>query len=166
LFVGEVGPTFTGIFAAVRIGSAVGATAASMAATEQLDAMRLCAANPLREVVAPRVLASMIAYPVLGLVGTACAAVSAALFATFVYGADGWSFLDARFVTRWDLVAGAVKSLAFGVFVPVAACREGFLARPGAGSVGDAMTRAVVSCLLYIVGIDLIVGVALHLAGV
>jgi phospholipid/cholesterol/gamma-HCH transport system permease protein len=166
LVVREFGPAVSGLFAAIRIGAAIGAQTASMAATEQLDAMRLCAADPLREVVAPRLAASMLIFPVLGLIGTAFAAASAALFATYAYGADGWSFLDARFVTRWDLLQAGLKGLAFGILVPVAACREGFAARPGASSVGDAMTRAVVSGCLCCIVADLVIAVCFHLLGV
>jgi phospholipid/cholesterol/gamma-HCH transport system permease protein len=166
LLVREFGPAVSGLFAAVRIGAAIGAQTASMAATEQLDAIRLCAADPLREVVAPRLAASLLIFPVLGLVGTATAAAAAALFATYGYGADGWSFLDARFVTRWDLLQGALKELSFGALVPIAACREGFSARAGASAIGEAMTRAVVSGCLCCIAADLVIAVAFHLAGV
>ncbi len=162
LLVREFGPAVSGLFAAVRIGAAVGAQSASMAATEQLDAMRLCAADPLREVVAPRLAACIIAFPLLGIVGTAAAAASASLFATYGYGADGWAFLDARFVTRGDLIQAGLKCVVFGALVPVAACREGFAARSGASSVGEALTRAVVLACTACVVADLIIAVIFH----
>lgn len=165
ILVREFGPAVAGLFAAVRIGAAAGAQCAAMSATEQIDAMRLCAAEPLVEVVAPRVAASLIAFPVLALVGTACAGASTALFATFVYDADGWAFLDARFVDAGDLGSAASKAVLFGLFVPLAACRAGLLARPGAGAVGEATTRAVVSACVVAVVLDLVTTLGFHLVG-
>jgi phospholipid/cholesterol/gamma-HCH transport system permease protein len=166
LLVREFGPAVSGLFGAVRISAAIGAQTASMAATEQLDALRLNAADPWRAVVAPRLFASAISFPLLGLIGTASAAIAASLFATYGYGADGWAFLDARFVTRWDLLQAALKGILFGLAVPVASCLYGFTARAGASAVGSAVTRAVVAGCLCCVVLDLIVAVAFYVAGV
>lgn len=164
LMVAELGPTIAGVLAAVRAGAAISAELAAMRVTEQLDALEMCAGDPYSDLVAPRLLAGIIAVPSLIIAGTMGALLSAAVVATFVYGADGWSFLNPALVDRSDVTSFFGKSFLYGAAIPLAACRAGLSARGGPGAVGEATTAGVVAASVAVIVLDLAAGAVLYLA--
>ena len=161
----ELGPTLAGLLAAVRVGAAISAELASMEVTEQIDALRMSAGDPLSDLVLPRLLAGVIAFPALIIVGTAASALTGALLATVVYGADGAAFLDASLITRGDIVAFLVKSVGYGLAVPLVSASSGLAARGGPGAIGAATTAGVVASCVAVLVLDLALSGLLFWAG-
>lgn len=166
LMVREFAPLLVAVLAASRIGAAISAELASMSVNEQLEALELCAADPISELVTPRLVGSVIALPALMVVGTIASAVSARLVVTFVFGADGGAFTDARFVEAPDVLCALVKAVACGGFIPLAAAARGLKAKGGAPAVGEAVTRAVVDASMGCLLIDFVVAAGFLLIGV
>lgn len=166
LMVREFAPLLVAVLVASRVGAATSAELAAMSVNEQLEALELCAADPVSELVTPRLVASVIAMPALMVIGTIAATISASLVVTFAFGADGSAFTDARFVDPADIVCATVKALACGAFIPLAAAARGLKAKGGAPAVGQAVTSAVVDASMGCLLIDFVVAAAFLLIGV
>lgn len=166
LMLREFAPLFVAVLAASRIAASTSAEIAAMSVNEQLEALELCAADPVAELVSPRLVASVIALPALMIVGVIASSVSANLVVTFVFGADGGAFTDPRFVDGPDVVCALVKAIACGVFIPLVAAARGLKAQGGAPAVGEAVTAAVVEASMGCLLIDFVVAAAFLLLGV
>lgn len=165
LLIRELGPTLAGLLCAVRVAAGTSAELASMEVTEQIDALRMSAGDPDSDLVLPRILAGLVAFPALIAVGTAAAALTGAFVATFVYSADGGAFLDASLIDRGDVLAFLAKAVGYGVAVPLVSAANGLAASGGPGAVGEATTRGVVGACLAVLAVDLAVSGALFWAG-
>ncbi|MDX9911047.1 MAG: ABC transporter permease [Phycisphaerales bacterium] len=153
----QIGPVLAAVVLAGRVGCALTAELGSMRVTEQLDAMRAMAADPIRVLVVPRVMACVLMIPVLTIVSNLCGIVGAWLIATQLYDADQtlyWRFTRA-FVSWFDVVNGLSKSVVFGAAIGLIACYKGFTCRPGAEGVGRATTQSFVTSFLAIIVINL-----------
>jgi phospholipid/cholesterol/gamma-HCH transport system permease protein len=166
LMVREFAPLLVAVLAASRVGASTSAEIAAMSVNEQIEALELSAADPIAELVTPRLLASLIAMPALMVVGTIAATVSARLVVTFGFGADGGAFTDARFLDGADIGCALVKALFCGAFIPLSAASRGLAARGGAPAVGEAVTSAVVDASMGCLLIDFVVAAAFLLIGV
>jgi phospholipid/cholesterol/gamma-HCH transport system permease protein len=166
LMLREFAPLLVAVLAASRIGAGTSAELAAMAVNEQLEALELSAADPIAELVSPRLVASVVALPALLVVGTAASTLSASLVVTFAFGADGGAFTDARFVDAPDVACALIKAVLCGAFIPLAAAARGLAARGGAPAVGEAVTAAVVDASIGCLLIDFVVAAAFLLAGV
>src|SRR4051812_11561998 len=93
LMIREFCPLTAAILCASRAGAGTSAELAAMSVNEQVEALELSAADPLAELVAPRLVASVIAVPLLTIVGIVASSLSAVATVTFVYGADGLTFV-------------------------------------------------------------------------
>ncbi len=165
LLLREFGPLTSALLAASRGSARYASELSSMTVNEQVEALEMTAGHPLTDLVAPRVLAGLIAFPLLCILGTAAASLSAALAAQFVYGADGAAFLDPRFVDRADLSSFFIKVVLMGVYVPAAAAWRGLAARGGSAAVGAATTEGVVAAVIGCLVIDLVVAAAFLMMG-
>jgi phospholipid/cholesterol/gamma-HCH transport system permease protein len=157
LLLREFGPLTSALLAASRGSARYASELSSMTVNEQVEALEMTAGDPLADLVAPRVLGGLVAFPLLCILGTGSAAVSAALAAQYVYGADGWAFLDPRFVDAADVASFALKAVLCGLYVPLAASWRGLQARGGSAAVGLATTEGVVAAVLGCLVIDLVV---------
>ncbi|MCU1283266.1 MAG: putative transporter, permease protein [bacterium] len=149
----ELLPVFSGLVIGARIGAGIAAELGSMAVTEQLDAMRVMGADPVRELVTPRVVAAIIVLPFITVLGDVIATVGAMVVGKLQYGIGGHYFLDSLrgFLTIGDFVTGVIKSAVFGLLVALFACRQGLIAQKGTQGVGVAATRAVVDGTLAVI---------------
>lgn len=166
LIVREFTPLLTGVLAASRQAASTSAELGSMSVNEQVEALELSAADPLAELVAPRVVASMLTLPLLMVLGTLAATGSAVLTVSFVFGADGTSFADPHFLDRGDVLCAVVKAVLNGAFIPVAASLRGLRARGGAAAVGEAVTMGVVEACMGCLVIDFVVAAVFLIIGV
>jgi phospholipid/cholesterol/gamma-HCH transport system permease protein len=160
LIVREFAPMLVALLAASRQAAAVSAERGAMSVNEQLEALELSAADPVAELVVPRVIASVVALPLLTLLGTTAATVSAIATVSLVFGADGWAFADTRYLDTSDVVCALVKALAVGLYIPLAASLRGLRAQGGAAAVGAAVTDAVVEACMGCLVIDFTVAAA------
>ncbi|WP_309893497.1 ABC transporter permease [Archangium sp.] len=157
LMVREFGPVVSALLAAARGGASHAAELSTMSVNEQVEALEMSAGDPYVDLVAPRVVAGLVGVPLLCVLGTMAATLSAVAMATWAFGTDGTAFMDARHVDGWDVTAGLVKAVCCGIYIPLAAAVEGLSARGGAEAVGEATTRGVVAASLGCLLIDFVV---------
>ena len=142
----ELGPVLTGLMVAGRVGAAIAAELATMKVTEQIDALRTLATNPVDYLVVPRLLAGAIALPLL-----TAEAISIGIGAGYIVGVyllkiDAaylwWNML--KYSTTSDVMIGMIKAFIYGGIVALVGCYKGLNCRDGAEGVGRATTESVV----------------------
>jgi len=155
-FTRELGPLLTAIAVSGRSGSAFSAEIGSMVVTEEVDALRTMAIEPIDFVLAPKYLAALVVLPCLTIVSSACGILAGALFmrisanmALDVY----FQYAIHAMVLR-DVITGLIKSLAFATIIVQVACLEGFRVRGGPDAVGRSATSAVVKSTFLVILAD------------
>jgi phospholipid/cholesterol/gamma-HCH transport system permease protein len=142
----ELGPVFTALMVTGRSGSAISTELGTMRVTEQIDAMETMAVNAIQYLVVPRVLASLLMFPVLTMLFSAVGYAGAYLVGVGVLGIPAGPFIEhtRTIVDVPDILHGLFKATAFGVVVSIVATYRGYAAAGGAKGVGEGTTRAVV----------------------
>jgi phospholipid/cholesterol/gamma-HCH transport system permease protein len=157
ILVHEFGPSLTAMMLATRVGAGIAAEVGSMTVTEQVDALRMSNVDPVRYLIVPRFLASILMTPVLAIYGVAVAFVIGTLTAWQSFGVNPRIFFDLSKVTGGDLLTFAVKSLAYGAAIPIMSGASGLGARGGSVGVGAATTRAVISSSFVVIVLDFLI---------
>ncbi len=165
LLVREFGPVTSALLAAAASGASSSAELASMTVNEQVEALEMSSGDPLSDLVAPRVIASAIAVPILCVLGTLSAAGAAVSYTLLIYGGDALAFIDPRYVDGGDLASGMIKAVLCGLYIPAAASWRGLSARGGAEGIGRAVTSGVVDACLGCLVIEFVVALAFLVAG-
>jgi phospholipid/cholesterol/gamma-HCH transport system permease protein len=154
----ELGPVLTAVVLIGRVGARITAELGTMKVSEQIDALYSVGRDPVRTLVAPRVIASIIAVPVLvgiaNLVGIFAGMLAAQ--ATLGLGAESFLYGARLYWHNWDMFYSLTKGVAFGFIIPVIAAHMGLQTRGGAEGVGRATTEAVVAMTLAILIADAI----------
>ena len=154
----ELGPLMTAIVVIGRSGSAFSAEIGTMVVTEEIDALRAMALNPVEFVLAPKYLAMMAMMPCLTIAADTAGILAGGIFTYFSLDMGMNLYIRATFevLLLRDIVSGLVKSIAFGTIIVHVGCFEGFLVRGGPEGVGRATTSAVVKSIFLIVLADLL----------
>jgi phospholipid/cholesterol/gamma-HCH transport system permease protein len=142
----ELGPVLTALMVAGRVGAAIAAELGTMRVTEQIDALRTLATHPIDYLVVPRLLASMIALPLLTIESIGLGIASGYIVGTQLLGIDPvylWVNM-LKYTTDIDIVFGLVKSFVYGGIIALIGCYKGLTCPMGAEGVGRATTEAVV----------------------
>ena len=154
----ELGPVLAGLMVAGRIGASLAAEIGTMRVTEQIDALTTLSTNPMKYLVAPRLIAGVVMFPLLVLVADIIGVFGGYLVAVYklgfnasIYVQNTYNFLEAS-----DVVSGLVKAAVFGVIVTLMGCYHGYHSKGGAQGVGQATTNAVVSACILILAFDYI----------
>ncbi len=152
----ELGPVLAGLMVAGRVGAAMAAEIGTMRVTDQIDALSTLSTNPVKYLVAPRLLAAAIALPLLVLVADILGVLGGMIIATLKLGFAGRIYLanTISFIHTDDVVSGLVKAAVFGFLVALLGCYNGYHSRGGAQGVGTATTTAVVSASVLILAFD------------
>lgn len=142
----ELGPVLTALMVAGRVGAGVTAELGSMAVTEQIDALRALAANPVRKLVVPRVGALVLMLPVLTILADTIALFGGLIMSVTEIGQTQTYFLNHVYaaLSLRDICSGLSKTVFFAFFIGTIACYNGINARGGADGVGKATTNTVV----------------------
>lgn len=160
----ELGPTLTALMLAGRAGSAMAAEIGVMRITDQVDALAVMDINPVSYLVSPRILASLISFPLLTAIFDCIG-----IFGGYLTGvvmldmSEGIYFYKiAHAVTLNDVTGGFIKALVFGLLVSVICCHQGYFAharKDGAGpeAVGNSTTSAVVMSSVAILAADYVI---------
>jgi phospholipid/cholesterol/gamma-HCH transport system permease protein len=137
---------------ATRVGAGIAAEIGSMVVTEQVDALRMCSADPVDYLVVPRFVACVV-MTVAVLIWSCAVAYFAGMFtANVVFDVNFHTFLNASLVNGGDVVLGLVKCLAYGAAIAIVSAHRGLSTYGGSEGVGWATTTAVVySCFAIIV---------------
>lgn len=156
LILRELGAVVMALLVTSRAGAGMAAEVGSMKVTEQVEALQMLGLDPIRFLVAPRLVACTIAGALMSLVANIVCLLAAMGVSMVKLGYTAGSFLALTrpFVAGQDLVFAIIKGAAFGSVIPLFACYCGFRCRPGAEGVGLATTNAVVSTSVAIIVID------------
>lgn len=148
----ELVPVLSGIVVAGRVGAAIAAEIGSMKVTEQIDALKVMAVDPIQFLVTPRMLACMFIMPLLVVFGNIIGSAGGYFVATNYADISGYTYLNSIrvFMVFYDLFAGMIKSVFFGVIIAIVGCYKGMGAQQGAEGVGVATTSSVVLSIILI----------------
>lgn len=154
----ETGPVLASLLVAGRMGAGLAAELGSMTLTEEIDAREVLGSNPLRTLVAPRVLACALAVPMLTIlidasafVGGLTAELSAGSLSAQVFGARSLDFLR-----LCDVVPATLKTVVFGLLIGLISCWTGLNADRSTEAVGHAATRGVVRSMLAVLAANVL----------
>lgn len=155
-FVREMGPLFTGIVLASRIGAAYTAELGAMTAGGEVDAIEAMGIGAHRYLLTPRLLAIFFLTPCLAVIATVSGIAGAAFISNAMLHLSYGFFLDqvmANLLAK-DILAGVVKSFLFGGIIGIIACYKGLSVRGGAVGVGVATTSSVVIAISTVIACD------------
>ena len=142
----ELGPVLTSLMVTARAGSATAAELGTMRVTEQIDALYVMAANPVKHLIVPRVIAGVLMVPLLTVVSDFMGILGGYFVGVHILGINSGVFIKniTRLVDLNDIYNGLVKAACFGLILSLIGCYKGFNTYGGAEGVGRATTEAVV----------------------
>lgn len=154
----EMGPVITALICAGKIGSGMGAELGSMKVTEQIDAMEVSSANPIRYLVVTRVWAATLMIPILtlyadalGLLGSWAGANIKGQVMLVLFSSQAFTSVEFS-----DFLPAVIKTFFFGAVIGIVGCYKGYHAGKGTESVGIAANSAVVISSLLVIIVDMI----------
>ena len=152
----EVGPIMIGLMFSGRVGANNTAELGTMKVTEQIDALRALAINPVQYLVVPRVLAMIVMMFLLVVVGDATALLGGAVTSEILLGVDTKLFFQSvvTYIHLHDFTHGLWKAVAFGFAIAIISCHFGLSTRGGAVGVGRAVNASVVGSAIAIFVLD------------
>jgi phospholipid/cholesterol/gamma-HCH transport system permease protein len=161
----ELGPVLTALMVTGRVVSAISAELGSMVVSEQIDAMRALGTDPIRKLVAPRILALIITLPLLTLVADVVGIGGGWAVSSLLYGLPSTMFTNSvrDGITTDDIIGGIIKPLFFALLMGTIACRKGLKTEGGTVGVGRSTTSAVVMASIIVIIADFILARALQL---
>ncbi len=154
----ELGPLIAAIVVIGRSGSAISAEVATMAVTEELDALRAMALDPIDFVLVPKYLGMLVMLPCLTVMSVFSGILAGGVFAYFTLDITLVMYLwrSAEILLMRDIVSGLVKAVVFGSIIVHVSCLEGFMVTGGPVGVGRSTTNAVVKSIFLVVLADLL----------
>lgn len=134
----ELGPVLAAVMLAGRVGGALTAELGTMKVTEQIDAVRSMGTDPVRYLVAPRLLACLLLTPFLIIYANLMGVLGGYFVGVVQFGINGKAYWDftAAGVDFWDIGVGIVKGFFFGVAIAAISCYKGFHCREGTRALG------------------------------
>jgi phospholipid/cholesterol/gamma-HCH transport system permease protein len=154
----EMGPIVTGLVVSGRVGAGIGAELGSMKVSEQIDAIEASAVNPYKLLVFTRVLACIVALPLLTLVTDFFGVGAGWVATTLTDHISLQSFFDKGFsgVRFSDFLAPTFRTCIFGLIIGLVACFQGMRTRGGTEGVGRSATSSVVLSSLFVILADVV----------
>jgi phospholipid/cholesterol/gamma-HCH transport system permease protein len=151
LLVRDLAASIGALMLATRVGAGIAAEIGSMVVTEQVDALRMCSADPIDFLVVPRFVASIIMTTCLVIIAGTVAFFSGGVTAYIFFDVRPETFFNMRLVDVGDLVTGFTKCICYGAAIPIVSSYCGLSTFGGSEGVGWATTRAVVNSSLAII---------------
>jgi phospholipid/cholesterol/gamma-HCH transport system permease protein len=164
----ELGPSITGLLVAGRNASGMASELGSMIVTEQVDAMRAMGTDPVRKLVTPRVVATVLMLPLLTAMADFLGLIGGYLvsFFTLRLGAVTFWTRAIDILVFSDLMQGLTKPIVFGFIIATVGCYQGLNVKGGTQGVGRATTQAVVTAsVIILVSNFFLTKLMLYLAG-
>ncbi len=149
----ELGPVFTSLMLAGRIGAGITAEIGSMNVTQQIDAIRALGTSPVKKIVIPRVLACLLVLPMLTVIANFIGIFGSLIIGVTELGLDPYFYYQkvVYAITITDFIVGVTKTLFFAFFISVVGCYYGLRTKGGTQGVGIATTKSVVTSSILIV---------------
>lgn len=160
----ELGPVLCALMVTGRVGSAISAELGSMVVSQQIDAMRALGTDPIRKLVAPRLVALLITLPLLTVLADMLGIVGGWVTATELYGIPSTMFVNSvrDGITTDDLIGGVIKPIVFAFIIGTVSCRKGLATEGGTVGVGRSTTQAVVLASIVVIIADYFLAKALQ----
>jgi phospholipid/cholesterol/gamma-HCH transport system permease protein len=161
----ELGPTLTALMVTGRVVSAISAELGSMVVSEQIDAMRALGTDPIRKLVAPRILALVITLPLLTVISDVIGIGGGWTVSTLLYGLPSQMFISSvrDGINTDDIIGGIIKPLVFALLMGTIACHKGLKTEGGTVGVGRSTTSAVVMASIIVIIADFFLAKALQI---
>ncbi len=155
----EIGPVIIALLVAGRCSSGIASEIGSMLVTEQIDAMRALGTDPLKKLVLPRMVATVLMLPLLTVVGDFVGLIGGLVVSNFVIRLNPVQYWTRAYmaIEFGDALQGLVKPFVFGFIISLVGCYYGLTTRGGTQGVGRATTQAVVAASVLILVTNLFV---------
>jgi phospholipid/cholesterol/gamma-HCH transport system permease protein len=152
----ELGPVLTGLMVAGRNASGMASELGSMIVTEQIDAMRALGTDPLKKLVTPRMISTVVMLFFLTIISDLLGLVGGGVVSSLIFGMDSHQYWSSAWqvLVFQDVFTGLIKPLLFGFIIATVGCYYGMSARGGTQGVGRATTQAVVASSVFILLVD------------
>src|SRR5438270_7016805 len=160
----ELGPVLTALMWTGRVGSAIAAELGSMVVSQQIDAMRALGTDPVRKLVAPRLVALVITLPLLTVVADVIGIIGGGAVSTVLYGMSMDAFFSSvrSGISQDDIIGGVIKPVVFALIIGGIACNKGLSTEGGTVGVGRSTTSAVVTASILVIVADFFLAKALQ----
>jgi phospholipid/cholesterol/gamma-HCH transport system permease protein len=155
----ELGPVLAGLVVAGRNSSGMASELGSMIVTEQIDAMRALGTDPMKKLVTPRVIATVVMLFFLTILGDLMGLIGGNVVARILLGLDSHEYWSNAWQTLVfaDVFMGLCKPVVFGFIIATVGCYYGLSTKGGTQGVGRSTTEAVVAAMLFIIVVDVFV---------
>lgn len=160
LLIRDLAASIGALMLATRVGAGIAAEIGSMVVTEQIDALRMSAADPIDYLIKPRFVASIVMTTALIVWSAAVAWFCGMVTAYVFFDVAPRTFANTQLVDAGDLTVGLCKCIAYGAAIPIVSGHSGLAAHGGSEGVGWATTRAVVNTSLAVIVLNLIISTA------
>ncbi|RMH22668.1 MAG: ABC transporter permease [Acidobacteria bacterium] len=152
----ELGPVLVALIVGGRIGAGMTAELGTMKVTEQIDALRSMAADPVKKLVVPKLVATLVMLPCLTILGDALGILGGLVIAVFQLNLSAGLYVNdvLSALTLDDVMSGIGKSFFFAYFIAIIGCYHGLTSRGGADGVGRATTNTVVLASIMVLVSD------------
>ncbi len=156
----ELGPVLSALTVTGRAGSAITAEIGIMRITEQIDALKAMALNPVRYLVVPNITAAIIVFPLLTAIFDVIGILGGYLIGVKLLGLSSGTYFSQmkQYIDIVDIEIGLYKSISFGLIVSWISCYKGYYTRYGAEGVSKATTESVVLSSILILIWDYFIG--------
>lgn len=154
----ELGPIFTALMMAGRVGAGIASEVGSMRVTQQIDAIRALGTNPLQKIVLPKMIAIVIVTPLLAAFANFVGIFGGMLVSSDQLGVSAYDYFFKSFaiITGRDFAGGMLKSVVFGFLIGAVGCYTGLTTTGGTQGVGNSTTRSVVTASVLVVYFDFV----------
>jgi phospholipid/cholesterol/gamma-HCH transport system permease protein len=154
----ETGPIIASLIVCGRVGAGIGAELGSMRVTEQIDAMEASAVDPYKYLVATRIMACIVAMPLLTITTDFVGVLMGWVASTLVDPMPLTLYLSTGFkgATFSDILPATLKTAIFGLIIGSVACFQGMRTKGGTEGVGRSATSSVVLASLFIMLVDVV----------
>ncbi|MBN2562577.1 MAG: ABC transporter permease [Phycisphaerae bacterium] len=154
----ELGPLLSGIVLSGFAGASIAAELGAMVEGEEIKALRATALNPIRFLVVPRFLATVVMLTLLTVIADVVGVLGGFVTGTMILDIDAVQYINYTrdALTHKDFITGLIKAAVFGVMISVIACYEGLNVTGGAEGVGRATTNTVVKCIVALISADVL----------
>ena len=166
-FTRELGPLLTAVAVSGRSASAFSAEIGTMMVTEEVDALRVMAFEPVEFLLAPKYLAGLIVVPCLSILCNVCGIAAGGIFMFFSTHLGLGTYLHGVLTSIHlrDVISGLIKTLAFATIIVHVGCLEGFRTRGGPEAVGQSTTSAVVKSTFLVIVADVVFTAIFYFTG-
>ncbi len=155
----ELGPVLTSLMVSGRNASGMASELGSMVVTEQIDAMRALGTDPLKKLVMPRIVATIVMMFFLTILSDAVGTMGGGTVAVFLLGQGGSQYFHSAYqkLVFADVFQGLIKPIFFGFIIATIGCYYGMNTKGGTQGVGRATTQAVVVSSILIIASDFVI---------